>query len=131
MLWRVSNEWQREMREALKDFDLTHAQFVLLAATIWLEDQNVNVNQAALSRHAAMDKMMVSDVIRTMEKKELVKREASKEDARSFSIRATQQGLSLLPKAMKAVETRNEMFFSRSEFGEHKIAEVLRSLSTF
>ena len=64
MLWRVGNEWQREIREALKPHDLTHAQFVLMASTIWLEDHGHEVNQAALSKQAVMDKMMVSDVIR-------------------------------------------------------------------
>ncbi|HEY0518719.1 MAG TPA: hypothetical protein VGC84_04425, partial [Ilumatobacteraceae bacterium] len=37
VLWQVATVWQREIRDALADLELTHAQFVLLASVGWLE----------------------------------------------------------------------------------------------
>lgn len=130
MLWRVSNEWQSTIRTALKDVDLTHAQFVLLASTIWLEDHGKTVNQAALSRQAAMDKMMVSDVVKGLEKKKFIRRTKSLTDARSLTIAPTQKGVDVLKSGMKAVEKSNRIFFSRSHFNQTEIVEMLRSLSS-
>jgi DNA-binding MarR family transcriptional regulator len=129
MLWRVSNEWQATMRVALKPFDLSHAQFVILAGTVWLEDKSEDINQAALARHAVMDKMMVSDVVRLLEKKQLIRRNKDLHDARSVAVKATAKGVDVLQAAMKAVEHANKDFFSRSDFSQKEIVAMLRSLS--
>ena len=129
MLWRVSNEWQSKIRTALKPFDLSHAQFVLLASTIWLEDHGLGVSQAALSRQAVMDKMMVSDVVHLLEKKQLIKRSKDPLDSRCVAIKATKKGVSVLQDAMKVVESANRGFFSRSSFSQKEILEMLHSLS--
>ena len=50
-LWRVSNAWQRAIRAALAPYDLTHAQFVLLAATAW----------ASVNREEPLSQRMLSD----------------------------------------------------------------------
>ena len=36
LLWQVTNRWQAAQRAALKPFELTHVQFVLLASLTWL-----------------------------------------------------------------------------------------------
>ena len=39
LLWRVSNSWQREQRNALQPLGLTHTQFVVLAVASWFEEK--------------------------------------------------------------------------------------------
>lgn len=36
LLWQVTNTWQAAQRAALRPYDLTHVQFVLLASLTWL-----------------------------------------------------------------------------------------------
>ncbi len=68
MLWRVTNAWQASIRAALRPFDLTHVQFVLLAALTWL-DAETPITQRGLAEYARTDAMMTSQVIRTLESK--------------------------------------------------------------
>ena len=51
LLWQVTNLWQREIKKALEKYELTHAQFVLLASTHWLALQKQDVTQILLSNH--------------------------------------------------------------------------------
>ena len=129
LLWQVANQWQRHIRIALKDLDLTHVQFVLLASIVWLEDQGKEVNQAILSKQASIDKMMVSDVVRTLEKKELIERKAKPSDGRAFLIHPTPAGVKVSKKAIHAVEKADREFFSRSHLPQKDLVECFKSLS--
>ena len=39
LLWRISNNWQRDQRAALQPLGLTHTQFVMLAVVTWFSSQ--------------------------------------------------------------------------------------------
>jgi DNA-binding MarR family transcriptional regulator len=130
LLWRVGNEWQRGIRDTLRPFGLTHAQFVLLAGMVWLEDRGCEVTQTLLARQTATDKMVVSDVIGSLAAKKLIVRKRGTKDRRSFELQATSMGVQMLTKAMKAVEDSNRLFFARSSFPRSKIVEMLSSLSS-
>src|SRR5438477_10996940 len=79
LLWQVTNRWQAAQRSALKPFDLTHVQFVLLASLSWL-DADGPVTQRLLADHAVTDPMMTSQVLRTLEGRGLVRRDAHPTD---------------------------------------------------
>lgn len=128
LLWQVSTQWQRHIRTALKGHGLTHIQFVLLASTVWMEDHGRKVNQNALSKLTTVDKMMVSDVVRALEKKRLIQRKAMPGDARAFLIGPTHLGVTLVQKAIKTVEEADEAFFSRSKLSIRSITDCLKSL---
>src|SRR5882762_8526795 len=74
LLWQVTNLWQREIKKALEQYDLTHSQFVLLASTHWLTLQKKDVTQVLLSVHTKIDPMTTSTVLRTLQAKGLLKR---------------------------------------------------------
>jgi DNA-binding MarR family transcriptional regulator len=111
MLWRVTNAWQAAQRAALRPFDLTHVQFVLLASLAWL-DTDGPTTQRELSRHAGTDPMMTSQVLRTLERKNLVERRSHPTDARAKALRATQEGAELAARANAAVEAVDRRFFT-------------------
>jgi len=71
LLWKTHNYWQREIKKCLKPFDLTHTQFVILANAQWLILHQDIVTQIDIAKHAQVDIMMTSNVIRTLEKKAL------------------------------------------------------------
>jgi DNA-binding MarR family transcriptional regulator len=110
LLWQVTNRWQAAQRAALKPFDLTHVQFVLLAALTWLGAEGP-VTQRALADYAGTDPMMTSQVVRVLERRELLARTAHHADRRAWSLAVTDRGASLANRAVVAVEACDETFF--------------------
>jgi len=111
-LWRVTNLWQSQIRRALKPFDLTHVQFVLLTVSTHLTEHGLPVNQARIADAAGTDKMMTSQVLRSLESKSLVVRTQSAEDGRAVDVMPTFEGRSLASKAVVQIEMADAAFFS-------------------
>jgi DNA-binding MarR family transcriptional regulator len=128
LLWRVTNRWQAAQRAALKPFGLTHVQFVLLASLAWLEADEP-VSQRRLAEHAATDVMMTSQVLRTLEERGLLRREAHPTDARARALAITAQGRRLANRAVAAVEACDRAFFAPLGGGTATFAAALRELS--
>lgn len=112
LLWQVTNLWQREIKKALEKYDLTHAQFVLLASTHWLTLQKMEVTQIALSGHTRIDPMTTSTVLRTLQKKGLVQRHEHATDTRAKTVALTNKGIQIIKQAVKTVEAFDISFFS-------------------
>ena len=112
LLWQVTNLWQREIKKALEKFDLTHAQFVLLASIHWLTLHKEDVTQIALSASTKIDPMTTSTVLRTLQTKDLIRRQEHPTDTRAKTVALTDKGLKLLKPAVKAVEQFDNKFFS-------------------
>ncbi|MFV0421472.1 MarR family winged helix-turn-helix transcriptional regulator [Oleidesulfovibrio sp.] len=112
LLWKASNKLQRLHRAALKEFDLSPTQFSVLASIVYLGSDEDQLTQALLCQHTQMDKMLVSDVVRALCKKQLVTRFANPADRRSFIITATSDGERLANKTVKIVESIDTDFFS-------------------
>ncbi len=111
-LWQVSSMWQRRINAGLKQFDLTHAQFVLLASMTWLAGGEKPLTQIDLANHAKMDVMMASNVLRTLEDKGLIVRNPHPTDTRAKSLAVTAKGLKLAGRAVQAVEEIDTQFFA-------------------
>ena len=111
-LWQVSSMWQRRINAGLKQFDLTHAQFVLLASMTWLAGGEKPLTQIDLASHAKMDVMMASNVLRTLEEKGLIVRNPHPTDTRAKSLAVTARGLKLAGQAVHAVEEIDRQFFA-------------------
>ncbi len=115
LLWQVHNRWQREIRKVLKTFDLTHTQFVILASAYWLALREDTVTQVQIARLSHSDVMMTSNVIRALEKKDLLKRREHRTDTRAKAVLLTEKGEALLQKAVPEVEAFDRRFFSVTE----------------
>jgi DNA-binding MarR family transcriptional regulator len=112
LLWQVTNLWQREIRKALEQYDLTHSQYVLLASTHWLTLQNKDVTQVLLSVHTKIDPMTTSTVLRTLQTKGLLKRQEHSTDTRAKTVLLTDAGKKVIKQAVVAVEDFDKRFFS-------------------
>jgi MarR family transcriptional regulator, organic hydroperoxide resistance regulator len=111
-LWQVSSLWQRKINAGLRPFDLTHAQFVLLASLLWLGDGEKPLTQVELAVHAKMDTMMASNVLRTLEGKGLVTRNPHPTDTRAKALALTAAGRTLAQQVVPVVENIDQAFFS-------------------
>ena len=111
LLWQVSNLWQRKIKAALDPMGLTHVQFVLLASVAWLGHDDDTLTQAKLAAHAKTDVMMTSKVLRTLESKGLIRRDAHPADTRAKSLVVTTEGHELLSRAIRVVNAVDQEFF--------------------
>lgn len=110
LLWRVSTLWRSSIERTLIKFELTHPQFVILATLGWLTREDNLVSQAKVGRMAGLDPNTTSQIIRGLEKRELVSREPSS-DGRVKTPQLTEKGKKVLSKALPAVESEDHCFF--------------------
>ncbi|HEY0215768.1 MAG TPA: MarR family transcriptional regulator [Cellulomonas sp.] len=110
-LWHVTNSWQRAVREALQPFELTHVQYVLLAALTW-SGASGPTTQRDLADVAGTDVMMTSQVVRALAAKGLVVRGQHPTDRRAFDLQVTTAGATLASAATVAVEAADRDYFA-------------------
>lgn len=118
LLWHATLRWQRSIAAVLTPLDLTHVQFVLLASTWWLNRSGEHPNQIQVARQAGTDIKMTSQVLRSLERKELLVRDADTVDTRAKRVRVTDRGASLARRAIAAVEQADTEFFARVDEDE-------------
>ena len=111
LLWHVTLRWQRKIAAALAPLDLTHVQFVLLAASWWLNSRGEEPNQLSVARQAGTDVKMTSEVLRKLEAKGLLVRTVDAADTRARRIQVTERGGDLAVAAVAAVEGVDAAFF--------------------
>ena len=69
LLYHLTMLMQRKMKKKLDKLDITHTQFVILASLYILSEKGKSVTQIEIANQSRMDKMMVSLVLRTLQKK--------------------------------------------------------------
>lgn len=112
LLWQVTNLWQREIKIALKKYELTHSQFVLMANIHWLTLKKEDVTQILLSNHTKIDPMTTSTVLRTLQKKQFLQRQEHTTDTRAKTVELTKKGIDIIKQAVITVENFDADFFS-------------------
>lgn len=110
LLWHISTLWRSSIQEILKPLHLTHPQFVVLAAVGWLTQDGKHVTQSEVGRMAGLDPNTISQIMRGLEAKKLIKRIRSS-DPRTKNPVLTSQGSALLERALPAVEKGDAEFF--------------------
>jgi MarR family transcriptional regulator, organic hydroperoxide resistance regulator len=111
VLERVASRWLADLRDALVQVDLTHAQFRLLSAAAWLTARTPAMRQSDIAAHAHMDSVMTSEVLRTLESRGLIARAAHPTDRRAKAVLVTEAGGALADRATRLVDVVEERFF--------------------
>jgi len=123
-LWRLTNQWQREIRAALAPLGLTHVQFVLIACLAWCEDHEGGlITQRQLAENACTDPMMTSQVVRELVARGLMIRQRHPKDARAFVLSLTDEARKLVVVAMPAVEAVDAQFFAQNKQSLAKLSQ--------
>ena len=130
LLWHATLRWQRAMAEALQQHDLTHAQFVLLASTWWLNGQDERPSQSRLSELTGSDPRMTSEVVRRLAAKGLIEREQDPADSRAKVLRVTSAGAAAAVAAVGSVEAADATFFRpAAEVAPEALLPLLHALA--
>lgn len=111
LLWQTTIIWQRQIKKALEVYDISHAQFVILAITLWLEEHSQNTTQIAIASWSKLDKMTVSKSLKKLMVQGLVNRVEHKTDTRAKNVSLTKKGKHLIHRLVVIVEKIDEQFF--------------------
>ena len=112
LLWKASNLLQRMHSGCLSGLNITPTQFSLMTCLVYLHQQG-RVTASGIVDHSGMDKMMVSDLLKTLVKKKLVKRNPNPEDGRSFLLEPTRLGEGITNSAVLKIEALDSDFFKK------------------
>jgi len=79
----------------IKDGDLTPRQLAVLMTVA----QNEGLSQTGLVERTGIDRSTLADIVRRMQKKGLLQRRRTKEDARAYAVKLTDEGRRVLRSA--------------------------------
>jgi len=123
LLWHISTSWRSAIEAILKNFELTHPQFVVLATTGWLTRNGELATQATIGKLAALDPNTTSQVLKGLEQKKMIERIQST-DARAKHPQLTPKGYEVLTGALPAVEHQDVEFFSA--FNKEELQQLMQ-----
>ncbi len=109
--------------------DLTPRQFAILLTVA----QNEGLSQTHLVERTGIDRSTLADVIRRMLKKGLIQRRRTREDARAYAVRLTDEGWRVLKMAEPLARRADEKILSALSSAERDrfvkgLTEIVRSL---
>lgn len=128
LLWQVSKLWQHRLTLALQDLDLPPTQAVILANVLRLSEEGAPVTQALLSKATKVDRMTVSQTVRSLERKRLITRQSSKEDLRTHQVRLTQRGRNIAFETVACLAAAHQAFFLPLKSDKRQIVAYLQTL---
>lgn len=112
-LWLSTQYRQKSLNRALKDFDLTHAQYMVMQYISWADVKKKLdwLSQNKIAQEMNLDPMMISNVLRLLEKKWYIVRKKSSSGVVSNHLWLSKIGNDLIIKAHKVVEKLETKFF--------------------
>lgn len=129
LLWQTMVTWQRRIKKALDRYDISHAQFVILANVLWFEGIKQIPTQILIVRSTKLDKMTVSKSLKKLVTLGLIKRTEHKDDTRAKSVHLTTEGKAMASKLVPIVEKIDEDFFGvMSKTKQQSLIRILADL---
>ena len=129
LLWQTMVTWQRKIKKALDPYDISHAQFVILANVLWFEGVKQTPTQILIVRSTKLDKMTVSKSLKKLVAQGFIKRTEHKNDTRAKSVHLTTQGKVMISKLVPIVEKIDEKFFGvMSTVHQQSLIKILAHL---
>jgi DNA-binding MarR family transcriptional regulator len=103
--------WQRDLDAALRDLDLTTAQFSALAGVTWLTRSGRAPTQQEVADFTGADRMMTSRLLTLLEDRALVERQPDPNDARVRRVHATDRGRDLVRQSSARARAIDQAWF--------------------
>lgn len=128
LLWQTAHGWMRRLNSDLVEMGLTHLQMIALGSTAWLTRISGPPSQAQLAEFCAMDPMLISKVVRTLEKKHAIVRTPDRRDTRKRLLSITDEGTRIILKCIPVIERAYERFFSVVGEGQPQLHNMLLRL---
>ena len=127
VMWRVVHRYQREVEQALRPMDLTHLQFVTLTLVAWMARDGEAATQSQLARFGDIHPMQVSNVLKALEQKRIVRRTPSPANALAKQVAMTPTGMTALREALPLViEVQGRLFGDQGRPGGRLLNALVR-----
>jgi DNA-binding MarR family transcriptional regulator len=110
LIWQASKDWHRQLDALLSTFNLTYIQFLVLINLNFLLDQNKYVSQKDIVLMMDEDKNIVSQVIKRLEAKKLVRRRVDKNDTRSKLVFLTESGQNKVNLTSNLIDLKDRVY---------------------
>lgn len=127
LMYHVTHAWLRQLNSALAEVDMTYLQFVALMGIAWL-GQFGSVTQVKLANFTRGDPMLVSKVLRTLERKRAISRRPDPHDSRAKAIKLDEVGFEMAKRALPVVERAYDEFFEPLGGQQTAVHEALTRL---
>lgn len=129
LLWQTMVIWQRQIKQALDPYDISHAQFVILANVLWFEEIKQIPTQVLIARSTKLDKMTVSKSLKKLAKQGFIKRAEHSDDTRAKAVYLTASGKKNMLKLIPAIEKTDQAFFGvLSKNSQQSLISILNNL---
>ncbi len=112
LLWQTAHGWMRRLNSSLLEAGMTHLQYIVLGSTLWLTRTAKPPSQARLAEFCAMDPMLISKVVRALERKHAIRRAPDPRDTRSKLLNLTDEGVAIILRCIPLVESAYEEYFT-------------------
>ncbi|MGH1440632.1 MAG: MarR family winged helix-turn-helix transcriptional regulator [Cellvibrionaceae bacterium] len=113
---RLNNLLQEQFNQALKEYELTWPQWMLLNA---LSDDGINT-PAAIAEQLGVDRSGITRLLDRLETKEYVEREHDKLDRRSVKLHITSKGKKLMSTINSLAYQHQEKFLEELHLSERR-----------
>lgn len=120
LLWQTTMIWQRKIKKALEPYDISHAQFVIMATLMWFEAHAYDTTQILIVNWSKLDKMTVSKSLKKLVTLEYVNRIEHETDTRAKRVTLTRKGKEMVRKLVPIVEGVDGVFFGKASHKEQK-----------
>lgn len=131
LLWQTTMIWQRKIKKALESYDISHAQFVIMATLMWFEAHDYDTTQILIVNQSQLDKMTVSQSLKKLVLLGYVNRIEHETDTRAKSVFLTKKGKEMVRILVPIVEKIDSRFFGKVSGQEQKnIIQILHKLTT-
>ena len=131
LLWQTTMIWQRQIKKALEPYDISHAQFVIMATLLWFNAHHYDTTQILIVNHSKLDKMTVSKSLKKMVSLGYVNRIEHEIDTRAKSVSLTDKGEEMVRILVPIVEGIDSAFFGCASNKEQKnLISILGKLTT-
>lgn len=128
LLWRLSQKWQRDLRDRLLEVELSYHETLVLSKLVELVTASNKVTQNQLCKSTGLDKMIVSNTVKSLLSKSLITSKTHQSDSRSRILSPTEDGKSQLSYAEDILTSYNRRFFSILEPHTDILNAYLRTL---
>lgn len=126
---RVYNIWHYRIHNVLKSHNLTHSQFVVLAALGYLLQEDKDITQVQIAKFINIDTMTLSKILKKLIKLECIEKKSSNKDPRANCILLTEYGSNCVNEAIKSVEQVDQSFFGKIDLKEQvQLIKILSEL---
>lgn len=131
LLWKTTTIWQRNIKAALLPYDISHAQFVIMASTRWFSETKQTPTQVNIAQLTGLDKMTISKSLKKLVATGLIARSEDARDTRAKIVTLTAKGNKLIEKLVAIVETVDQKFFGVLSGKEQKaLGQIFNCLDT-